>query len=94
MANSLLEAMAYCRPVLASAIEGNRSLVSDGENGFLFSSAEEFIDKAEMLLLDKELRNTVASAGRSYVLAHCSADQEAKSYLELYMNILEKNKGV
>lgn len=90
MANSLLEAMAYARPVLASAVEGNCSLVTDGENGFLFSTMEEFIDKAERLLLDKVLWSKIAAAGREYVLAHCSADREAESYLELYMNILTK----
>jgi len=94
MANSLLEAMAYGRPVLVSAVEGNRSLVSDGENGFLFTSEEEFIDKAERLLLDKRIRETVAASGRSFVLEHCSADREAKNYLELYMNILAQTKGV
>jgi glycosyltransferase involved in cell wall biosynthesis len=94
MANSILEGMAYGRPVLVSDIEGNRSLVSDDVNGYLFSSAEEFLDKAERLLLDEALRKRLAAAGRSYVLENCVADKEAKSYLELYLKILAKGKGV
>jgi len=93
MANSILEAMAHSRPVLVSAVEGNRSLISDGGNGFLYSSEEEFIDKAEMLLLDKHLRESVAAAGRAYVLEHCQAEEEAKSYLELYMKSMATHKG-
>lgn len=94
MANSILEGMAYGKPVLVSDIEGNRSLVSDDVNGFLFSSAEEFIDKAERLLLDKSLRKRVGAAGREYILKNCSAGKEAASYLELYLNIMAVNKGV
>lgn len=94
MANSILEGMAYGRPVLVSAVEGNRSLVSDNVNGFLFSSVEEFIDKAERLLLDKALRKRLGATGREYVLKNCSAGTEAASYLELYFNIMAVNKGV
>lgn len=94
MANSILEGMAYGRPVLVSAVEGNLSLVKDAVNGFLFSSVEEFIDKAERLLLDKALRKRLGAAGRSYVLQNCSAGKEAASYLELYLNIMAVNKGV
>jgi len=93
MANSILEAMAYGRPVLVSAVEGNSSLIADGENGFLYSSEEEFIDKAEMLLLDKNLRERVAAAGRAYVLEHCQAEAEAISYLDLYMHSMATHKG-
>jgi glycosyltransferase involved in cell wall biosynthesis len=94
MANSILEGMAYARPVLVSDVEGNCSLVADGENGFLFSSEVDFVDKAEMLLLDKTLRKRAGDAGRSYVLSCCSAEREAMSYLELYTNTLETKKGV
>ena len=37
MPNSILEAMTCARPVVASDIEGNRSLVDDGVTGLLFS---------------------------------------------------------
>jgi len=93
MANSILEGMAYAKPVLVSDIEGNRSLVRDDENGFLFSSVGEFIDKAERLLLDRALRKRLAATGREYVLKNCSAGKEAASYLELYLNIMAVNKG-
>ena len=84
MANSLLEGMAYGRPLLAADVEGNRSLVRDGENGFLFSDAADFLAKAELLLLDKGLRHKMGAAGREYVNRYCSPVQEAERYLEIY----------
>jgi L-malate glycosyltransferase len=92
MANSILEGMAYNKPVLVSDIEGNRSLVADAVNGFLFSSEMEFIDKAERLLLDMDLRKRIAASGREYVLENCSAVKEATSYHELYNDILGKKQ--
>lgn len=84
MANSILEGMAYAKPVLVSDIEGNRSLVRDGVNGFIYSSSKDFIDKAERLLLDENLRRVTGAHGRDFVAAHCSPDMEAQRYLELY----------
>lgn len=89
MANSLLEAMAWGKPVLAADVEGNRSLVTDDCNGLLFVSAEDFIVKAERLLLDSSLRQRLGESGRLYVQQHCSAAGEAEGYLELYENILK-----
>ncbi|MBP1728899.1 MAG: glycosyl transferase group 1 [Deltaproteobacteria bacterium] len=84
MANSLLEGMAYGRALLAADVEGNRSLVRDGENGLLFSDAADFLGKAEMLLLDQGLRHRLAAAGRDYVRRNCSPALEAGRYLEIY----------
>lgn len=88
MANSLLEAMAWGRPVLASDIEGNRSLVRDGENGLLYSGEGDFREKAWMLLSDKGLRQRLSAAGRQYVMENCSPLAEAQRYQELYRNVI------
>src|SRR5574337_764816 len=47
MANSILEAMSRGRAVLASNIEGNRSVVQDGIEGLLFASESEFARSEE-----------------------------------------------
>lgn len=88
MANSLLEAMAAGRPVLASDIEGNRSLVHDGVNGLLYAGEEDFLERAELLLSDKALRQRLGAAGRQYVSEHCSPVAEAQGYLELYRHVV------
>lgn len=84
MANSILEGMAYAKPVLAADIEGNRSLVTDSVNGFLYADKADFLRKAEKLLTDKNLRSHMGSNGRKYVASHCTPDLEAQRYLELY----------
>ena len=88
MANSLLEAMAWCRPVLAAAIEGNRSLVTDGVTGLLYRDSAEFFDKARQLLIDSTLRKQLTSTARQMLLEKHSPECEATEYLKLYREIL------
>lgn len=88
MANGILEGMARGKPVLASGIEGNRSLVVDGGNGLLFASEQEFLDKAERLLLDREFRSRIGAAGRAFVESNCSPLREAEGYRDLYLRVI------
>lgn len=89
MANSLLEAMAWGRPVLASDIEGNRSLITDGVNGLLYRDEREFVAKAEMLLTDTGLCDRLGTAGRDAVSRNHAPVEEAAKYLGLYRSIIE-----
>jgi L-malate glycosyltransferase len=84
MANSVLEAMAMGRPVLASAIEGNRSLVEDGITGFLFRDQAELEERAEWLADDGGLRKRLGEAGRARLEAVYPAHREIDGYRELY----------
>jgi len=84
MANSVLEAMATGRPVLASDIEGNRSLVEDGVTGFLFRTEDEFERCAERLVDDPALRRMLGEAGRAKVDRLYPAGREIDSYRGLY----------
>jgi glycosyltransferase involved in cell wall biosynthesis len=93
MANSLLEGMAHGRPVLASDIEGNRALVRDGENGFLFRGERDFLAKAELLLSDKGMRKRMGLAGRQLVSKYCSPSVEAERYLSLYYSAVAAYDG-
>jgi len=87
MANSVLEALALGRAVLASNIEGNRSLVDDGVTGFLFRTPEEFAGKAEQLLGDPTLRRRLGGAGRERVTARFSPARELDGYLAMYARL-------
>ncbi len=87
MANSVLEALALGRPVLASDIEGNRSLVQDGVTGFLFGSPEEFARKLDALLADPALRLRLGAAGRERVTARFSAARELDGYVAMYARL-------
>src|SRR2546430_12730610 len=67
MPNSVVEALAAGRPVLASDIEGNRSLVVDGVTGLLFRDVTELEAKAERLAADRSLRERLGPARRQLV---------------------------
>ncbi|HZV81233.1 MAG TPA: glycosyltransferase [Geobacteraceae bacterium] len=84
MANSLLEAMAFGRPVLAADIDGNRSLICDGVNGLLYRDETDFALKAGRLMAEPALRQRLGLAARRFVRENCSPTDEAEKYLELY----------
>jgi len=88
MANSVLEAMACARPVLASDIEGNRSLVEDGITGFLFRDLEEFEAKAVRLLGDPGLRRSFGLMGQTRVRSLYAPERELEGYLVQYHRLV------
>ncbi len=88
MANSVLEAMAAGRPVLASDIEGNRSLVEHGLTGFLFRTEDELEMYAERLVDDAVLRRRLGEAGRLRLEHLSPAGREVGSYAALYRGLV------
>ncbi|HIJ82394.1 MAG TPA: glycosyltransferase family 4 protein [Desulfuromonadales bacterium] len=88
MPNSLLEAMAAGRPILAADIPGNRSLVRHGENGWLYNGEADF---RRLVLHAREgiaRREEVGRNAKEYVMEHCSPRKEAERYLTLYHSIV------
>jgi len=88
MANALLEAMAMGKPVLASDVLGNRSLVRHGETGWLYSSDDEMRNHVRMMLGSSGYGTDISSAGRSYVQRYCSPRAEAQSYVAVYRRLI------
>ncbi|MCH8350942.1 MAG: glycosyltransferase [Chloroflexi bacterium] len=84
MPNSVLEAMCCARPVLASDIDGNRSLVEDGVTGFLFTDPAGLEAKATRLVEDPELRRRMGLAGQDRVRDLFQPEQEVEGYLAQY----------
>jgi glycosyltransferase involved in cell wall biosynthesis len=84
MANSVLEAMACGRAVLAADIEGNRSLVEHDVTGLLFRNETELASMAERLLSDAALRARLAAAGRARVTAQFPPAREIDGYVAVY----------
>lgn len=90
MPNSLLEAMALGRPVLAVDIPGNRSLVRDGETGLLFRDDADFRRQLLRLARDAELRETCGANARKHIQNGFSPVREAEGYLLLYTSVLRQ----
>lgn len=87
MANSVLEALAMGRAVLASDIEGNRSLVDEGVTGLLFRDERDFERQAERLARDPALRDRLGAAGRARVRALYPPEREIDGYLGVYRRL-------
>jgi glycosyltransferase involved in cell wall biosynthesis len=90
MANSILEALAYGKGVLAADIEGNRSLIADGKTGLLYGDGRQFLQQAERLLGNGELRASLGAAGRELVREKFAPERETAAYLELYGRVMGK----
>jgi len=87
----VLEAMAMGCPVVATAIGGPLSIVTEGETGFLVppGDAAKLADKLEVLLRDPTLRERMAAAGRDR-MEHKFAFANTINELEaLYREVLK-----
>ena len=90
MPNSLLEAMALARPVLAADIPGNHSLVHDNETGWLYSDEADFRELVTRLMGDAALCAEVGRRAREYVQSEFSPCIEADRYIRLYTTLRTK----
>jgi glycosyltransferase involved in cell wall biosynthesis len=90
MANSVLEAMARARPVLASDIDGNRSLIEAEVDGLLFRDAAGFERAAERLVRDGGLRRRLGAAAQAKVRRLYPPEREITLHVELYRRLLAR----
>jgi glycosyltransferase involved in cell wall biosynthesis len=89
--NSLLEAMATGRPVLAGAVGGIRDVVESGRNGWLlpFEELGRFPAEAERILaLPPEERAAVGAAARETMLREFAPEAERDAHLALWSSLV------
>ena len=67
--NVVLEAMSSGLPVVVTDKMGPKEMVSDGENGFVTRSTEQFHEKLATLIADDGLRKTMGRSAREYALS-------------------------
>jgi glycosyltransferase involved in cell wall biosynthesis len=87
MSNAILEAMSKGVPVLASDIEGNRTVITDGHDGFLFRSEADFLEKLERLLRDPALRDALGRRARRKIETEFPPEGEIGGHLRLYQSL-------
>ena len=86
---AILEAMGYGRPVLVSDIPGNSSIVSNEENGFLYSTENEFLAYAELLMNNYEVKQKIGLKAEQHIAEHHSSIKEAEALLAIYNSVLK-----
>lgn len=80
----LIQYMACGKPVVASPVGVNSKIVSDGEDGFLASTHEEWVSALTKLIDNPRLRETMGSKGRQKVEVKYSLQISARRLLELF----------
>jgi sugar transferase (PEP-CTERM/EpsH1 system associated) len=94
ISNSLLEAMATGRPVIAARVGGNPEIVPDGVAGQLVLAANpETLAAAIWNYVEHpDLRLAHGNAGRAHVVCNFSLDSMVKKYDRVYQSLLQARR--
>lgn len=95
MSNSILEAMAMGKPVVATQVGGTPEIVIDGVNGFLVPSKDACLlaSKVLILLRDRELCQRMGESGKIIVKERFDIKHTIRKMEDMYNNLLIE-KGV
>ena len=80
----VLQAMQAGLPLVLSDCVGNRDLVVETENGYLFDDVKTAVVKLNCLISDNELRKSMGATSRKIVQEQYDIDKMLVSYRELY----------
>ncbi len=95
LSNTILEAMASGRPVIATNVGGNPELVRDRETGLLVAPEDEaaLANALEIVLASPALAREWGENARRIALANFTLDYARERFEQLYLNFLAK-KGL
>lgn len=93
LSQSLLEAMAFGIPVMATNVGGNPDLIQHNENGLLFEDGDvkTMAEQIIMLKNDIGLYNKLAINGKKTATVDFSIENTVKNYRKYFNRILNKN---
>ena len=74
-------------PVVASAVGANIDIVSNGHNGFLANTSDDWFKALEMLLMSELARSSMGAYGRRMVEEKYSLQINAPKLLSLFLSI-------
>jgi glycosyltransferase involved in cell wall biosynthesis len=93
--NVILEAMASCKPVIASAVGGIPEAIVEGETGLLVppGDSEAIVAAIKKLLGHNAIALRMGEAGRRRVEQFFSLQREVASFDRLYQKLLSEKRG-
>lgn len=84
-----LQYMALEVPTIMSPVGVNNDIISDGENGFLAFTENQWIEKIELLINNASLREKIGKAGRQTVVEKYSIEAWKYKYVDLFNYLLK-----
>lgn len=89
---SLIEAMAYKKPIVATNVGGVKDLIIENTNGFCIdiNDKEKFKNKIKIIINNKNLRLNMGENGFNYVNKNYSSQNLVKNIEKLYLDEIEK----
>jgi L-malate glycosyltransferase len=91
---ALLEAMAACRPIVASRVGGVPEVIEHECTGLLVESGneQELATACNRFIMDKQLADTVGSAAHLKVISHFSSKVMGEKVVSLYRHLIRDRK--
>jgi glycosyltransferase involved in cell wall biosynthesis len=83
----ILQYMGVGTAVVASAVGANNQIVNHGENGFLATTQDDWVQSVSALVENAELRNSFGLRGRELVEHSYSLDAFASGYVKLMREV-------
>ena len=86
ISNSLMEFMAFGKPVIATKGGGTNELISDNETGFLIGpqNPDELAGKINLLLNNRTLFTNIGQNAKKSIQTKFSLDKMTDNYIQLY----------
>lgn len=81
-----LQYMALEIPTIMSPVGVNKDIIQDGENGFLASTQEEWIEKLSLLIENAALRKKMGKAGYETVKESYSVEANKEKWLQVFQS--------
>jgi glycosyltransferase involved in cell wall biosynthesis len=79
-----LQYMAMEIPALLSPVGINTEIVQDGVHGYYCASDDQWFERLEQLIIDKELRSRMGREGRQKIIRDYSLDSNSATFLSLF----------